>query len=129
MCPKFCDKRAMADHDERPDGARKVARTLTAPEELRALVGKSELMAALPGDKKDRERRALAVLKGFHAILDDAREALAAPDPLDLRQGASGAWLERRDPAGRSACGVWRLARKVYPYRQFGRNRAICGQR
>ncbi|WP_145107190.1 hypothetical protein, partial [Cereibacter sediminicola] len=54
---------------------------LTVPEELRGLVGKRELVADLPGDKNDRDRRALAVLNGFHAILDDAREALAAQRP------------------------------------------------
>lgn len=54
---------------------------MTVPEELRAILGKRELVEHLGGDKKQAERRALAVLNGFHAILDDAREALAANRP------------------------------------------------
>lgn len=54
---------------------------MTVPEELRAILGKRELVEPLGGDKKQAERRALAVLNGFHAILDDAREALAANRP------------------------------------------------
>lgn len=54
---------------------------MTVPEDLRDILGKRELVEHLGGDKKQAERRALAVLNGFHAILDDAREALAANRP------------------------------------------------
>ena len=54
---------------------------MTVPEELRQIIGKRELVEPLGGDKKQAERKALAVLNGFHAILDDAREILAASRP------------------------------------------------
>lgn len=54
---------------------------LTVPEELRPIIGKRELVAELPSEIRARERMALAVLNGFHAMLDDAREKLAASRP------------------------------------------------
>jgi Site-specific recombinase XerD len=54
---------------------------MTVPVELREIIGKRELVELLGGDKKAAEKKALGVLNGFHAILDEAREALAANRP------------------------------------------------
>ena len=54
---------------------------MTVPTELRDMLGMRELVAPLGGDKKEAERKALLVLNRFHAILDDAREALVANRP------------------------------------------------
>lgn len=54
---------------------------MTVPPELRDMLGMRELVAPLGGDKKQAERQAHAVLNRFHAILDDAREAVAANRP------------------------------------------------
>jgi integrase len=54
---------------------------VTVPPELREIVGKRELVEPLGGDKKVAERRAHAVIDGFLARLDDARDKLAASRP------------------------------------------------
>lgn len=59
---------------------RYVAR-VTVPEELRAIIGKRELVEPLGGDKKAAERAAHGVLARFHAQIDDARERLDALKP------------------------------------------------
>ena len=54
---------------------------MTVPPELREMLGMREPVAPLGGDKKQAERQVHAVLNRFHAILDDAREAVAANRP------------------------------------------------
>lgn len=54
---------------------------LIVPAELREIIGKRELVESLPSEAKLRERRALAILNGFHARLDEAREIAAANMP------------------------------------------------
>ncbi|WP_277021496.1 MULTISPECIES: site-specific integrase [Paracoccus] len=54
---------------------------MTVPTELRDMLGMRELVAPLGGDKKEAERKALVVLNRFHAILEEAQEAVAANRP------------------------------------------------
>lgn len=54
---------------------------VTVPEELREIIGKRELIEELPSEKSGRDRRALAVLNGFFAKLDEAREILLSRRP------------------------------------------------
>lgn len=54
---------------------------VTVPEELREIIGKRELIEELPSEKSGRDRRALAVLNGFFARLDEAREILLSRRP------------------------------------------------
>ena len=54
---------------------------MTVPEDLREIVGKRELIEELPTDKTARDRKAHAVLNGFFATLDDARDILASRRP------------------------------------------------
>ncbi|MCW1919979.1 site-specific integrase [Rhodobacter sp. KR11] len=60
---------------------------IVVPDELRPVIGKRELVEELPTEAKARERRALAVLNGFHAQLDDARDKLAASRPTATTAG------------------------------------------
>ena len=85
---------------------------LTVPEELRVIVGRRELVADLLGDKKDRDRQALAALNSFHAILDDARDALAAQRPT-LSTAAKAhyqAELEADDVGRRARAPDWKTS-------------------
>jgi integrase len=59
---------------------RYVAR-ITVPEELRAIIGKRELVENLGENKKASERSAHAALARFHAVIDNARATLAANRP------------------------------------------------
>ncbi|MCB1334940.1 MAG: site-specific integrase, partial [Roseivivax sp.] len=82
ICYKFCYKTAGFWAMKHVNFIRgKYVARMTVPEDLREIVGKRELVEPLGGDKKASERRALAVLNGFHGILDDAREALEANRP------------------------------------------------
>lgn len=55
---------------------------VTVPQELREIIGKRELVENdLPADKKARERKAVAVINGFYATIEDAREVLLSRRP------------------------------------------------
>ena len=55
---------------------------VTVPEELREIIGKRELIEYdLPADKRARERKAVAVINGFYATIEDAREVLLSHRP------------------------------------------------
>ena len=55
---------------------------VTVPEELRGIVGKRELVEYdLPQEKKVRERKAIAVINGFYATIEEAREVLLSRQP------------------------------------------------
>lgn len=48
---------------------------MVVPEELRGIIGQRELVEiGLPSDARSREKKAVAVINGFHAKLDEARE-------------------------------------------------------
>ncbi|MCA0996296.1 tyrosine-type recombinase/integrase [Alloyangia pacifica] len=52
---------------------------VTVPEELRAILGKRELVENdLPNDSRARERKAIGVINGFYAQIDEARERFEA---------------------------------------------------
>ena len=55
---------------------------VTVPEELREIIGKRELVEYdLPADEKARERRAVAVINGFYATIEEARKVLLSRRP------------------------------------------------
>jgi integrase len=54
---------------------------VTVPDDLREIIGKRELVAELPTDKVGRDRRAHAVLNGFFAKLEEARDILVSRRP------------------------------------------------
>lgn len=70
---------------------------MTVPEQLREMLGMRELVALLGGDKKQAERQAHAVLNRCHAILDEAREAVAANRPT-LTSAAKAHYREELTP-------------------------------
>ena len=54
---------------------------VTVPDDLREIIGKRELVEELPTDKVGRDRKAHAVLNGFFAKLEEAREILSSRRP------------------------------------------------
>ena len=72
-----------------------VARVVV-PEELRPIIGKRELVEELPTEAKARERRALVVLNGFFAQIDEARDKLIASRPT-AATAAKAHYLEELD--------------------------------
>ena len=54
---------------------------IMVPTELRAIIGKRELVENLGADKKAAERKAHGVIAGFLAIVEEAKEQLVASRP------------------------------------------------
>lgn len=92
---------------------------VTVPDELRPFIGKRELVEELPSEAKARERRALAVLNGFHAQLDDARDKLAASRPTPASAAKAHYQAELlADDLGRADPGI-ATAAPALPYRRI----------
>ncbi|MCV0394316.1 MAG: site-specific integrase [Rhizobiaceae bacterium] len=81
-CYKVCYKRRVGPAMKYVSFARgRYAVRVTVPPELRAIVGKRELVEPLGADKREAERRAHGVIAGFLATLEDAKERLEASRP------------------------------------------------